>query len=561
MQAHSSSSITNTIEFLPAARSLFIQNINSAFQESKATAKTALDNLIAQRRKTFIALVQRELIYVVTDEAADANNNPFIYGLSNLVKMIDPAKDIDDSQWSALIMLLDNAAPTETTASKDLKFYVLLRHELELLFPLRTYITNKSFDSLIRKLNKNQAITQEDCVKLFECLKKSLYFNGHEPVANEITKLIPTINLLLKTKLLTKTNLIRLMLTPSPSVNKISNNTREYYLPENYYYSPILSYDLTSMFIKKLDERKSLNQYNLEILFKVFAISIQDPDFPSKTSLLTFYYNISEAPEPFIFQQLTNFGTYRFNLTAEDQNRINELDPIFRDKLQSGILAEILQTMFNDALSMAEDEFEISEDNLPPLLTQYAKDVNLDASALHTYLATAKPELPQISQLLLQFHRDKLITEDTILNLIILAKSSTQIFKCYKLLRQYSSNSTPKEVLDTIITITPYIEAVNKMMEWLPLPYRNIDNFQLVLINARYAKDLLAVCNFELTFANQTLQILTDAAVTQHKIFLRNHNLGPILNPLNTIYNYISENQIATPLVIAGIQHLVNEMR
>jgi hypothetical protein len=491
------------------------EHINSLYTKARVHLQEQKSHFAPERLHALLEKIIQQLNYVTSNFSyLNRDHNPVLFHLKSMFANFDT--DIDKG-WKELITYLNpnKIITLKDINSHDFRLLLAIRHECDAAFTLTSLMPNQ-LDKTIALLNTKQDINEEDCQQLLQDLIAEYYYlkkeSEEELKVDQLIQLIPTMKLLIEKNLLTKFNFVRLLLYPNPRVDMLNHkgsNTHYYEYPsEFYYYRSVISCELTAQAVALLAQRNILTQYNLEALFKVFKIYVNEPrllelqgwGFTQRLTTMTdriAALKIDPHNDAFEATFLKAwFGNRYTELTATELTRV--ADSALFDltaHVQKQLSEEIVTTLAKHANTplLTGSDGDAKEE----ATTALAQIVQQIPFTTPEEIATASEHAEDLAKMQLSLHRDGIATPQNLLTAFKNAKQLAAVTKTYNLVQETHTFETPQATLDAIVPIAHYAENINAMLLWLPPEQRNAGTAGAIIENARFAGELLPVCAYE----------------------------------------------------------------
>jgi hypothetical protein len=457
--------------------------LNKYIDDSIAEIQKAEQERLLKLRSAFISMIKMKVPAARGKTAK--NTSPFLSNLRNSNIFKD---SFSNSEWEAFIVQFNKIEIKDFKKYPgELPLYLLIRNELELTFYQPPVLTN-ALDEIIDSIAQN-VITDKDFQTLLLNLINLHYLEDDTSLSvNDLKNLSPAITQLIITGLFNKINFIRLVL---------QQNTKD--KNGHYYHRSIVDTTSTAEFINVLFEHEILNQYNLELLFKVFTMLTNKE---IKIDINIFLTDVNGflnrmQTDDYNFYNILVASVPDLNLSFTE----NELLRIALDAAQIDAQLQNAVTLRYQKLLTGMIEVTVpEEDEKKPhaLLADFARTANLNEDELKDIIVTASSATPAVASMLIMLHPDHLVRVDNFIILLTLAKDLRIIELCYSLLNLYKVYADPQETLSRLISIpAENLKAVYELIFWLPEEFRTAVNCNLIVESASYAHDILRTSQFE----------------------------------------------------------------
>ena len=538
-------------------------HLNSDLTTIQASVAVMVENRnnawLLSLRPRALEIIKREIIYYSnTVREVTARNNPFIYNLKEFYVNKMDVNDILDSDWDNLIHYLKIFSPKKQTNSfdseKDYKFACLIRHEFDLLYKEHTPFKD-TLNELIEEMNKSEPFDYE---KLHELLLSLAYHNIEALTPAYIQQYEPAIKHLKERNFLSKVNFLRLILCVNPASYYIkscgasdlySGHENSFFLLQPEKCETVLA------FIANMNRLNLLNQKNLECLFKVIQLKPQRRNVNKFEDVLKSFLFTAEVKKidhhKDFFEAFLN-EWHRNSCALKDNERevaamtdLNPEETVLEFTIQQH-LDKIQQKLSASLALTAEDKNETE-------VVQYfghALTKQQDVDSIFQY----KAAIAKMSLCMLQ---DKIHSDFNLTLLVQVPDKVESIHAAYVLLRESKTFENPQQAFDTLIETVKYAEFIAPMILWLPLELRTEEKIQLILHNAAYLEDLLAVCIFEFDVFGFHKDSMNRANVTEI-LFMKNISVKmEYLADLHKIYAFVTRYKLRNP----SLYYLALELR
>jgi hypothetical protein len=505
----------------------------------------SLNGWLRSLRTPAITMMKKEAEYAASSlRELTSLNSRFLFDTKTYYLNKIDSENILDDDWDNLIHHLKIYSPANLKgpgSNKDIKFCCAIRHAFDLLFKEHSPLAD-DLNSAIEKIDKIESFNYQDVHdKLL-----SLSYHAVKTITPEyIQKFSPAITLLKEKNLLSKINFLRLILCVNPAAHDIrrgSTYTQLYSIFDAVFYqlSPAAP-ETTLAFIARMAELDILTQKNLELLFKVIALKVGNRNVNTLEEVLEgfkfacLFKNVDNHND--LFETFMN-ERHHNSCALNDEERlladVTDSDPAELARIYS--IENYLDSIRRQLTKRLELTGKKAEEEEKSSLVEYCDQITTkheDVDNIFQYM----PSLAKMAASLLQ---DNIHTDFNLQLLLRFADKAASMHAAYQLLRENKTYGTPQEVFDVLIENVAFVDSIVSMMLWLQRPLRTPEKFKLILHNASYVPDLLAVCRFEYS-VHSFREISATRVQVAEMIFMKNMTIKmEYLSALHKIYDFVT---------------------
>jgi hypothetical protein len=495
-------------------------------------------------RMSAIKMMKKELHYAVENlNQVTSRLNSFLFDMKTLLDKMN-SEEIQEDEWNNLIHDIrvgysPQKMKTWPNVDRDFKFRCAIRHGLDLLFKEHTPLPDE-LNSAIEKINEIESLDYQNVHNIL----LSLCYHADETITPEyIQQFLPAIALLKEKNLLSKINFLRLILCNYPEAHDIGHNQRttlyDWYGSAFYQRSPAEP-ETTLAFIKLMTDLDILTQKNLELLFKVIALEIGRRKDNSLELVLERFTNTCVSGNVDnhndLFETFMNKWYQNRSALNDEESLIagfTDSDPVEQARILSATrYLNNLRTQLTQRLEIEGDAVEEEKNSFVKYCGQLTNKVE-NVENIFKYM-------PSLTKMTANLLRDNIHTDLNLQQLLRFADKSASIFAAYELLRETKTFDTPQQAFDILIETAKFVDSTAQMILWLYRELRTPKMIRLILINASYVPDLLAVCRFEFGVYSFSKESATCVEVAEI-IFMKNMTEKmEYLSSLRKIYEFIT---------------------
>jgi hypothetical protein len=491
MLSHSSSASVETITSPRTLKSPLLDvKLNSFINNLYGEVNKSEQERLIRQRAAFIAWLKSN--YDFHSKNASTNTTSIFNVLKTRHMALMQSEQVDEAEWDRFITYFNSIKNNDFQKNTaEFNFYLLVRNELELVFFQNPQFVNfNSLDDQINLINQTKKITEKNYQQLILSLT-NLHYSNVDPSLRvaALKDLTPAIEALCDIDLFNKINFIRLLLQVNTKDKKGS-----------YYRRSKVDCATTSEYIVALKKSELLNQHNLELIFKLFNIVTNEHyKIDVIAFLVSLRQQLGEDKENDMtrLQQilLASFPDYKIELTENELLRLGLTEDDIDEQVAQQMAFEY-HTMLTQ-ISLTEDE-ETEEKAPESLLTSFAKTTHLRQDEIRKLANKAKVKTPDLAGMILSLHKYNMVTAENFIMMQYVIDNLQTINACFTILTHYNVYPSPQETLNNISTISPvFLEAIWKLIFWLPENARDPETCLRIIENASYAKDLLTASAYE----------------------------------------------------------------
>ena len=494
-------------------------------------AQETLENKIAAETRTISAKIMATEVHKLQSYFSP-NSTPRSISLFNHLKTVQTLGAADNS----LIDLLGNIKQANLTkGARDTKLFIALRHAIDLASPLRPLLRT-ALDETIALINISKTLNERNCTTLcLNMLTLGYHTSDVQDDAlsvNTIKALGPAIKELIDANLFSKINFLRLLLMPTPNFSQST-------LDKEYFYSAIpVKTETVVQYIQLLAQYGVLNQHNLEVLFKIFALYLAPPspqplpwspdDLLQQLATRCAELQIDRYHDDFEQQCVQVLLQYHYATLNEDElSRIQQPLADVIESIAAAVLARDLRNATQTQLEQAPP---------PHVIMRLIDGAKLTPQARTVITRNAS----DLAGLYLDLYRDSLATQDNLALSLTEAAHSPDIRFTYHLVKQTRTMTQP--VFTSLITLADKLAAINKLVLLLPQTQRSEKIIGQLLLHGAFATELLRVSVFELSPFPPAVTRQKSYTILEKSLHKRNH-----LIDLCIIYDFIDRAKL-TPV-------------